>query len=78
MNVTTDFDYGDSGFAETHRPPLAAWFARMAVSLDERSRRQRVVRELRSLTDRELADIGLARCDIHRVFDPEFVAAFRS
>ena len=78
MNVTTGFDYADSGFRETHQSRLASLLARASVWLDERSRRDRIVRELRSLTDRELADIGIARCDVHRVFDPEFVATFRS
>ena len=34
--------------------------------------RQAVINELSSLSDRELADIGLNRYDISRVFDPEF------
>jgi uncharacterized protein YjiS (DUF1127 family) len=36
--------------------------------------RRRVYDDLRSLTDRELADIGLSRGEIARVFDPEFAA----
>ena len=78
MNVTTGFDYGDTGFQDAHGSRLASMLARASVWLDERSRRARIVQELRSLTDRDLADIGIARCDVHRVFDPEFVATFRS
>ncbi|HST75119.1 MAG TPA: DUF1127 domain-containing protein [Acetobacteraceae bacterium] len=40
--------------------------------------RQRVFNELHSLTDRELADIGITRGDIHRVFDPAFAAEHRA
>ena len=38
-----------------------------------RSSVRRVMAELRDLTDRELADIGLSRGEISRVFDPSFV-----
>lgn len=40
--------------------------------------RQAVFNELHSLTDRELADIGITRGDIHRVFDPTFAAEHRA
>jgi uncharacterized protein YjiS (DUF1127 family) len=40
--------------------------------------RQAVFNELHSLTDRELADIGITRGDIHRVFDPAFAAEHRA
>ncbi len=40
--------------------------------------RQAVFNELRSLTDRELADIGITRSDIYRVFDPAFAAEHRA
>lgn len=36
-------------------------------------RRRATYESLRSLTDRELADIGIARGDIARVFEPDFV-----
>jgi uncharacterized protein YjiS (DUF1127 family) len=35
-------------------------------------RRRAVIDELRMLTDRELADIGVARSELKRVFDPAF------
>ena len=37
-------------------------------------RRRAVIDELGMLTDRELADIGLTRSELSRVFDPRFVA----
>ncbi len=39
------------------------------------SRRRAVLDELASLSDRELADIGLNRAELSRVFDPRFAAA---
>lgn len=36
-------------------------------------KRRATYESLRSLTDRELADIGIARGDIARVFEPDFV-----
>ena len=46
---------------------VAAWIA-------EALRRRAVINELSELTDRELADIGLARGEIGRVFDADFAA----
>ena len=40
---------------------------KIARWLDRQARINRTVRELYDLTDRELADIGLNRCDIYRV-----------
>jgi len=77
MNATTKYSYADAGvsFPAAKRPGLIAsiktWFAGQPY-------RRQILAELRGLSDRELADIGLARCDLHRVFDPEFVATYRS
>lgn len=47
---------------------LAALSARMAAYRERRT----VLNELAQLSDRELADIGLSRGNLHRVFDPAF------
>jgi uncharacterized protein YjiS (DUF1127 family) len=41
-------------------------------ALRHHAERRRAYAQLRALTDRELEDIGLARGDIGRVFEPEF------
>ncbi len=41
-------------------------------------RRRRTYETLRTLTDRELADIGMDRADITRVFEPDFVLPGRA
>lgn len=43
------------------------WIAEMPA-------RRSVMDELSTLTDRELADVGLSRSELTRVFDPEFSA----
>ena len=48
--------------------PIRTLFARLTAVLHRRS----VTSELAALTDRELADIGLNRSDLGRVFDPRF------
>ena len=40
---------------------------RIKTYLDHRARVNETVRELRSLTDRELHDIGISRADIHEI-----------
>ena len=46
-----------------HAHAIGAWFEKQAA-----------LRELEMMSDRELADIGLARGDLRRVFDPSFDA----
>ena len=50
----------------------AGLVARLAGWIGEMPRRRAVLSELSALSDHELADIGLARGDLARVFDPEF------
>ncbi len=52
--------------------PIGRAFARMR-SLASRGG---TINELRQFSDRELADIGLNRCDVPRVFDPTFAAEY--
>ena len=40
---------------------------RVSGWLKRQSRIRRTVRELSALTDKDLSDFGLSRCDIHRV-----------
>ena len=68
---------------ETSDARPSAWqAAKLALSgfaarLRDMPRRRAVLNELNGLTDRELADIGLQRSELNRVFDPRFVAARR-
>ena len=42
------------------------------------ARRRSVRNELYAMTDRELADIGINRYDVERVFDPDFAREYAS
>jgi len=55
------------------RPSLLAQFRAAIDSLLARIQRHSVISELNTLSDRELADIGLNRNDLGRVFDPRFI-----
>ncbi len=55
--------------------PIATWFAHLFAKFAEWQRRRAVIQEMAMMSDRELADIGLTRSDLARVFDPDFVAA---
>jgi uncharacterized protein YjiS (DUF1127 family) len=84
---TTNLDFSEprsmsraaSGYAA---PPAAAseshgglgrWLADRAAALVAWPKEQAVIHELQTMTDRELADIGLARGDILHVFDRAYV-----
>jgi uncharacterized protein YjiS (DUF1127 family) len=51
-----------------HAGPIGRVFAR----LRDLGSRRATINELNGFSERELADIGLSRSDIHRVFDPGF------
>ena len=53
---------------------LLASFGALLRWVAELPKRRAVLDELGSLSDHELADIGLTRADLPRVFDPEFAA----
>jgi uncharacterized protein YjiS (DUF1127 family) len=63
-------------FAEprTGRPTLLQRAAMAAKWVMEMPRRRALLDELSTLSDHELADIGLTRSELNRVFDPAFVA----
>jgi uncharacterized protein YjiS (DUF1127 family) len=50
--------------SSTARPSM---IARLLTAWAQRKEMQRTYRELDSLSDRELNDIGISRCDIRRV-----------
>jgi uncharacterized protein YjiS (DUF1127 family) len=54
------------------RPSLASRLAGAVQWLTEMPRRRALLNELSALSDHELADIGLSRADLPRVFDPTF------
>ena len=53
---------------------IGKFLHRMVSAVADWRRRQAVIREMEMLTDRDLADIGLMRSDLPRVFDPDFAA----
>jgi uncharacterized protein YjiS (DUF1127 family) len=55
----------------TRRGP-GAWLAACVAALAEWRRRDQDLAELQAMTDRDLADIGLNRGDLLRVFTPEY------
>ena len=67
----------DGTVAEPTPSLLARLGARIVSAFDTLAalpRRRAVLDELRTLSDRELADIGLNRADLPRVFDARFAA----
>lgn len=57
------------------RRTLGARISGFLAYLAELRQRRAVLAELNMLNDHELADIGLSRVDLPRVFDPAFAAA---
>jgi uncharacterized protein YjiS (DUF1127 family) len=51
---------------------LAGWLGRQVAAFQTWRRNQQALAEISMMSDYELADIGLTRSDMHRVFDPEF------
>jgi uncharacterized protein YjiS (DUF1127 family) len=51
---------------------LAAWLSRQVAALLVWRRNSVAMAELRAMSDYELADIGLSRSDLVRVFEPGF------
>ena len=75
--IGPDFDDGPASAAVRRQTRgLGAWIGWLIGKFAEWHRRRVVMAELAMLTDRELADIGLSRYDLQRVFDPRFVAEY--
>jgi uncharacterized protein YjiS (DUF1127 family) len=67
----------DSDCTVQPEPTAGGLFARIGTVvrwLADLPRRHAALDELNSLSEHELADIGLTRADLPRLFDPEFVA----
>lgn len=73
-----DFDVAASSQrlveASAPRSGFLAWVAGLVHGLLEQPRRSALIAELSALSDHELADIGLSRGNLHRVFEPDFVS----
>jgi uncharacterized protein YjiS (DUF1127 family) len=69
-----NLSYIDSSYDEQLPAPAAPRKRSIFARLHEWHQRRQVAAELGLMTDRELADIGLSRTDLSRVFDPAFVA----
>jgi uncharacterized protein YjiS (DUF1127 family) len=52
------------------------WLGKLVTAVAEWHQRQAVLREMQTMSDRELSDIGLSRADLARVFDPSFAADY--
>jgi uncharacterized protein YjiS (DUF1127 family) len=65
--------YADTAYAAPVEATPSA-FARALNWLIDLPRRRAVLAELSALSDHELADIGLRRNELSRVFDPAFTA----
>jgi len=55
---------------------VAGWLRRLVMAVAAWRQRQAVLQEMQTMSDRELADIGLSRGDLSRVFDPAFAADY--
>jgi uncharacterized protein YjiS (DUF1127 family) len=51
---------------------MAAWLSRRVAAITTRYRSSKAAAELAAMTDYELADVGLTRSDLSRVFQPGF------
>jgi len=73
----THYFKDDPDYMPQPEPEAPHFFAQLGKFLHwlvEMPKRQAVMDELASLSDHELADIGLTRSDLPRVFDEEFAA----
>ena len=72
--------YIGPAYEDVQRPSVqqaAGFFRHIFSAIAAWRQRQEVLREMQMMTDHELADIGLSRGDLSRVFDPTFAADHR-
>jgi uncharacterized protein YjiS (DUF1127 family) len=71
-----DYSYDEPTATVVEKPArsIGQWLASAVASFAEWRRRHAVMHEMEMLTERELADIGLTRADLPRVFEPAFAA----
>ena len=65
-----DADY-EPPFPQRHRRPFARIVAALGARLQAARARRAAMSELAAMSDREFADMGITRCDVARVLDPE-------
>ena len=78
--MSDSLTYRAPGVEAAPRPAATGLFARIRAAVAHLagfSQRRAVMNELSLLTDRELADIGLNRTELGRVFDPRFAESRR-
>ncbi len=82
LTMRDSYAPGTDGTIAEQRPSglgrVAALCRNAMAALIEMPRRRAVLDELSVLTDRELADIGLNRAELGRVFDPAFAKTRRN
>jgi uncharacterized protein YjiS (DUF1127 family) len=69
-----NLSYINASYDEQPGGPVAPPKRSVFTKLREWRQRRQVVAGLAQMKDRELADMGLSRTDVSRVFDPEFAA----
>ncbi len=74
LHYSNTSDAFDSAAVSTGFSRFVARLGAVARWVIEMPRRRAVLNELRMLTDRELADIGLSRAEVAHVYDRGFVA----
>jgi uncharacterized protein YjiS (DUF1127 family) len=72
--MPSSFSTAQTVWAARRPAGLASRIAAMVQWLAELPRRRAVIEELSALSDHELADIGLTRGEVGRVFDSAFAA----
>lgn len=72
--IDSSFDEGAAPLVKPQDRGTSTWLARVLARFAEWQRRRAVIAEMATMTDHELADIGLSRADLARVFDPAFAA----